>query len=191
MTLTYYRPNAHSKLSGMLGNPTIEFNIIEVGHVVPEICQLLYFPWVTVAILHTGPYMCTEMCNLRFFFSFCPNKNKIIHYLTLGVRFLWDSEIHTWCSALLSLEQQILLRHSHFGKQFYLESRNYPWNTICVLLILLLMVISPLNVSHMFVTGVLSSLVFKVAFSRICESTTGYTFTPCVGSFTSPGIDTR
>ena len=22
------------------------------------------------------------------------------------------------------------------------------------------------------------------------ESTTGYTFTPCVGSFTSPGIDT-
>ena len=23
------------------------------------------------------------------------------------------------------------------------------------------------------------------------ESTTGYTFTPCVGSFTSPGIDTR
>ena len=28
-------------------------------------------------------------------------------------------------------------------------------------------------------------------FSRICESTTGYTFTPCVGSFTSPGIETR
>ena len=26
--------------------------------------------------------------------------------------------------------------------------------------------------------------------SRISESTTGYTFTPCVGSFTSPGIDT-
>ena len=23
------------------------------------------------------------------------------------------------------------------------------------------------------------------------ESTTGYTFTPCMGSFTSPGIDTR
>ena len=23
------------------------------------------------------------------------------------------------------------------------------------------------------------------------ESTTGYTFTPCVGSFTSPGINTR
>ena len=30
---------------------------------------------------------------------------------------------------------------------------------------------------------------FKV--QRICESTTGYTSTPCVGSFTSPGIDTR
>ena len=30
-----------------------------------------------------------------------------------------------------------------------------------------------------------------VVFSRICESTTRYTFTPCVGSFTSPGIDTR
>ena len=27
--------------------------------------------------------------------------------------------------------------------------------------------------------------------SRISESTTGYTFIPCVGSFTSPGIDTR
>ena len=28
-------------------------------------------------------------------------------------------------------------------------------------------------------------------FSRISESTAGYTFIPCVGSFTSPGIDTR
>ena len=28
-------------------------------------------------------------------------------------------------------------------------------------------------------------------FSRICESTTGYTFTLCVGYFTSPGVDTR
>ena len=27
--------------------------------------------------------------------------------------------------------------------------------------------------------------------SRISESTTGYTFTPCVGSFTSPGTDIR
>ena len=27
--------------------------------------------------------------------------------------------------------------------------------------------------------------------SRISESTAGYTFTPCVGSFTFPGIDTR
>ena len=27
--------------------------------------------------------------------------------------------------------------------------------------------------------------------SRISESTIGYTFAPCVGSFTSPGIDTR
>ena len=31
----------------------------------------------------------------------------------------------------------------------------------------------------------------ELSFSRISESTTGYTFTPCVGSFTSPGIDTR
>ena len=30
-----------------------------------------------------------------------------------------------------------------------------------------------------------------LSFSRISESTTGYTFTPCVGSFTSPGIDIR
>ena len=28
-------------------------------------------------------------------------------------------------------------------------------------------------------------------FSRISESTAGYTFIPCVGSFTSPGIDTK
>ena len=28
-------------------------------------------------------------------------------------------------------------------------------------------------------------------FSRISESTTGYIFTPCVGSLTSPDIDTR
>ena len=27
--------------------------------------------------------------------------------------------------------------------------------------------------------------------TRISESTIGYTFTPCVGSFTSPGIDAR
>ena len=47
------------------------------------------------------------------------------------------------------------------------------------------------------VSQVLSSKQLKVGlmqelyFSRISESTTGYTFTPCVGSFTSPGIDTR
>ena len=34
-------------------------------------------------------------------------------------------------------------------------------------------------------------LTQELSFSRISESTTGYTFTPCVGSFTSPGIDTR
>ena len=34
-------------------------------------------------------------------------------------------------------------------------------------------------------------LMQELFFSRICESTKGYTFTPCVGSFTSPGIDTR
>ena len=34
-------------------------------------------------------------------------------------------------------------------------------------------------------------LMQELSFSRISESTTGYTFTPCVGSFTSPGIDTR
>ena len=33
--------------------------------------------------------------------------------------------------------------------------------------------------------------IVELSFSRISESTTGYTFTPCVGSFTSPGIDTR
>ena len=31
----------------------------------------------------------------------------------------------------------------------------------------------------------------ELSFSRISESTTGYTFTPCEGYFTSPGIDTR
>ena len=34
-------------------------------------------------------------------------------------------------------------------------------------------------------------LTQELSFSRISESTTGYTFTPYVGSFTSPGIDTR
>ena len=34
-------------------------------------------------------------------------------------------------------------------------------------------------------------LTQELSFSRITESTTGYTFTPCVGSFTSPSIDTR
>ena len=34
-------------------------------------------------------------------------------------------------------------------------------------------------------------LTQELFFSRICESTTGYTFTPCVGSFTFPDIDTR
>ena len=34
-------------------------------------------------------------------------------------------------------------------------------------------------------------LTQELLFSRICESTTGYTFTSCAGSFTSPGIDTR
>ena len=31
----------------------------------------------------------------------------------------------------------------------------------------------------------------ELFFSRISDSTTDYTFTPCVGYFTSPGIDTR
>ena len=30
-----------------------------------------------------------------------------------------------------------------------------------------------------------------ILLSRVSESTTDYTFTPCVGSFTSSGIDTR
>ncbi|KAK2169256.1 hypothetical protein NP493_1191g01015 [Ridgeia piscesae] len=31
----------------------------------------------------------------------------------------------------------------------------------------------------------------ELSFSKISESTTSYTFTSCVGSFTSPGIDIR
>ena len=34
-------------------------------------------------------------------------------------------------------------------------------------------------------------LMQELSFSRISESTTCYTFTPCVGCFTSAGIDTR
>ena len=34
-------------------------------------------------------------------------------------------------------------------------------------------------------------LTHEFSFSRISESTTGYTLTPSVGSFTSPDIDTR
>ena len=37
----------------------------------------------------------------------------------------------------------------------------------------------------------LLSLFLELSFPRIGESITGYTFTPCVGSFTSPSIDTR
>ena len=55
----------------------------------------------------------------------------------------------------------------------------------------LLMVSSSLYVSNIFMTRVLSGLVFsELSFSRIIQFTTGYTFTPRVGSFTSPGIDT-
>ena len=36
-----------------------------------------------------------------------------------------------------------------------------------------------------------SPLMQELSFSRISESTTGYIFTPCVGTFTSPGIVTR
>ena len=54
------------------------------------------------------------------------------------------------------------------------------------------MVRSSLYVNHILVASVLSSLVYlELAFSAVSESATGYTFTPCVGSFTSPGIDTR
>ena len=34
-------------------------------------------------------------------------------------------------------------------------------------------------------------LTQDLSFCRISESTTRYTFTPCVGSFTSPGMDTK
>ena len=59
--------------------------------------------------------------------------------------------------------------------------------------LLLLMVSSSLYVSHMFVTRVLSSLVFQScpSLELVSPLQLGYTFTPCVGSFISPGIDTR
>ena len=57
-----------------------------------------------------------------------------------------------------------------------------------VSLLLLLVVSSSLYVSNMFVTR---AWFLELSFSRISESTAGYTFTPCVESFTSPGIDTR
>ena len=34
-------------------------------------------------------------------------------------------------------------------------------------------------------------LTQELFFSKMSESTTGYTFTPCVGSFTSPDTDTK
>ena len=78
MTLTYYRPEIYPLLSCMFENPTIEYNIIEVGQVVPEMCHFLYLPLVTAAILDFGPYRCLEMCNLRFLFRSYPNKIKLI-----------------------------------------------------------------------------------------------------------------
>ena len=37
----------------------------------------------------------------------------------------------------------------------------------------------------------ISVIGLELSFSRISESTTGYTFTPCAGSFTSPYIPDR
>ena len=47
-----------------------------------------------------------------------------------------------------------------------------------------------INMSHV-VSSKQAELGLTQEFSRISESTTGYIFTPCVGSFISPGIDTR
>ena len=69
MTLLYYRSQTYSRLSGVFENPTKESNIIEVGQLVQEIRHLLYFPWMTEAILKCGPYRCLKMCYLRFLFS--------------------------------------------------------------------------------------------------------------------------
>ena len=38
--------------------------------------------------------------------------------------------------------------------------------------------------------GSSKQLTQEKSFPRISESTTSYSFTPCMGSFTSPGIDT-
>ena len=68
---------------------------------------------------------------------------------------------------------------------------------ICVYYLYEILLLLPLNGQHHYVDD---SVVRRLSRAgnwwvrdrdHHSESTTGYTFTPCVGSFTSPGIDTR
>ena len=74
MTLTYYRPETYSRLSGIFENPTIESNIIEVGQDMP----FSVFSMSYGGHLDFGPYRCLNICNLTFLFSSYPNKVKSI-----------------------------------------------------------------------------------------------------------------
>ena len=56
---------------------------------------------------------------------------------------------------------------------------------------LLLTVSSPQYAILICVARVLSSSVFRLSFYTVRESSTRYTFSPCVGSFTSADINTR
>ena len=71
------------------------------------------------------------------------------------------------------------------SKERYI-SPDTLYNDLC-----LLMVSSSLNGSHMFVTRFCRAWFSELSSSRISESTTGYTFTLCMGYFASPGKDTR
>ena len=84
MTLTYYRPETCSRLSGMFENPTIESNIIEVGQVVPEIFSV--FSMSDGGHLGFWALQVSNKINLRFNFSSYPNK---VNSITIS---LWASD---------------------------------------------------------------------------------------------------
>ena len=68
MTLSYYRPDKYSRLSGMFANHTIECNIIEGGQVVPNM------PCSVFSMSDGGHFgfwalQVSKMFNLSFLFS--------------------------------------------------------------------------------------------------------------------------
>ena len=85
-----------------------------------------------------------------------------------------------------SKSQQYRRLKTEWRSNVYLRRSNVQVSCVCVVCCFLLLVLRFLGgFSKQHKLGLTQEC------SRISESTAGYTFTPCVGSFTSPGIDTR